>query len=227
QDLVAVVDQGLHRHLDQLGDAVAQVDVVHVELGEAPVRIVLHHGAARGQDAAGVAVAVRAGQVADDVLDQLLGGLEAEQRGVAGLLQGVGLLDDRTPDLVRDVGELAGLPVLHRRPSLRPPPYRGHYLVLPSADLESPTCCLDCGPCRAEATTSTAPSPAPSTPSASAGPSSSPANCSPGRAATPTSTPTCPGSAPTCSPPGCATWSGTAWWSAAGSPRTAPPPPTS
>jgi hypothetical protein len=45
EDFVAVVEQRLHRHLDQLGDAVAQVDVLDGEL-DALRLVVLHHRAA-------------------------------------------------------------------------------------------------------------------------------------------------------------------------------------
>ena len=121
QDLVAVLDQGLHGHGDQLGDPVAEEDVVDVDVQ--PARLVaLGDGTPCGQDAARVGVAVRLREHPDHVLDDLLGRLEVEQRGVAGvqaqdavprLLQQVRLLDHRAADLVTDVAQLVRLPELH------------------------------------------------------------------------------------------------------------------
>ncbi len=185
QHLVAVLQERLHGHGDQLGDAVAEEDVVHAGLGQSHRLVALRHGAAGGQDAARIGVAVRLGKHPDHVLDDLLGGLEAEERriagvqtehAVAGLLERVRLLDDRAPDLVTDLVELAGLPELHLclpDPGLR-------YLVLPSSGLESPTTCLDCVACHvsrrqrralpaAGVTTSSVPPPGPSTPWATGG----------------------------------------------------------
>ncbi len=131
QDLVAVLQEGLHGHGDQFGDAVAEEDVVHVDLGEAHLLVALGHRAAGGEDAARVGVAVGLGEHPDHVLDDLLGRLEAEegrvarveaQDAVARLLQGVGVLDHRAADLVADLVQLARLPELHVRPPQFPEP---------------------------------------------------------------------------------------------------------
>ncbi len=60
EDLVAVVDEGLEHHRDQLGDAVADEDVVDVDVAQAALLVVLRDGGARGVDATGVAVALGA-----------------------------------------------------------------------------------------------------------------------------------------------------------------------
>src|SRR5690606_24011952 len=50
QHLVAVVEKRLQGHHDQFGDAVAEVDVLDVDAGDAVVLEALHDGAAGGQD---------------------------------------------------------------------------------------------------------------------------------------------------------------------------------
>src|SRR5262249_51076172 len=66
--------------------------------------------------------ALRGGQVADDVDQNLVGSLEAERGRVAYvelddppafLLEAFGLFENRTADVVKDVFELAGLTQLH------------------------------------------------------------------------------------------------------------------
>jgi hypothetical protein len=115
EDFVAVVEQRLQSHHDQLGHAVAQVDVLDVEIGEPLLLIVLHDGAPGGQDALGLAVAVRRRQVADDVLEDLVGCVEAERRGVADVqledvlplgLQLHGSFEHRAANVVEHTGEL-------------------------------------------------------------------------------------------------------------------------
>jgi hypothetical protein len=46
EHLVAAVQQGLQRHHDELGDAVAEPDVLDVDAGDALALVVLHHGPA-------------------------------------------------------------------------------------------------------------------------------------------------------------------------------------
>ena len=119
QHLVAVVQQRLQRHRDQLGDAVAEVDVVDVEPGKALDQFVAgEHGAAGGQDALGVRVALRVRQRLDHVAHDHVGRLEAERRGVADVqlqdavalrLQPGRVLVHRAADLVQDVLQLGRL----------------------------------------------------------------------------------------------------------------------
>ena len=119
QHLVAVVQQCLQRHRDQLGDTVAEVDVVDVEAGE-PVDefIAGEHRAAGADDALGVRIALRIGQSLDDVAHDHIGRLEPERRRVADVqlqdavplgLQPGGVLVHRAADLVENVLQLARL----------------------------------------------------------------------------------------------------------------------
>ncbi len=124
QDLVTVLDERLHGHGHQLRDAVAEEHVVDAHL-QAEALVALGDRTAGREDATGVRVAVRLREHPDHVLEDLLGRLEAEQRGVAGvqaqhavarLLQCVGVLDHRAADLVTDLAELVRLPELHCAP---------------------------------------------------------------------------------------------------------------
>ncbi len=117
QYLVAVVQQGLHGHHDQLRDAIADVDVTHLDAVDALFLGVVHHRLAGGEDPLGVGVATGVGQVEDDILNDLLRGLEAEGAGVTDVelddvvtllfhLAGAG--HDRAADVVTDLGHLGG-----------------------------------------------------------------------------------------------------------------------
>ena len=113
QHLIAVVEQGLQRHRDQLGHPVAQVDVVDVEPGEALDQLVAgDHRAPGGQDALRVGVPLGVRQGLDHVAHDHVGRLEAERRRVADVelenavslgLQPRGVLVHRAADLVQDV----------------------------------------------------------------------------------------------------------------------------
>jgi hypothetical protein len=122
QDLVAVVQQCLNGHRGQFGNPVAEEDVINVYVGETEVLVMLHDCTPGRQEAARIAVAVGAGEVADDVLEDFLRGFEAERRrvpdvqpqhAVPGPLQRVRVLDHRSADLIGNPGKLAGLPELH------------------------------------------------------------------------------------------------------------------
>jgi len=58
QDLVAVVEERLERHRDQLGHPVADVDVVDDRVRQSAGLVVLRDGGAGGVDAARVGVAL-------------------------------------------------------------------------------------------------------------------------------------------------------------------------
>ena len=83
EHLVAVVDQALHGHDDELGDAVTDEDVLHVHAPNALLLGALHHRLPRGVEALAVAVALGLRQVSDDVLKKLVGGFKAKGGGVA------------------------------------------------------------------------------------------------------------------------------------------------
>ena len=117
QDLVAVVDERLEHHRDQLGDAVADEDVLDADVAQAVRLVVVRHRGAGGVDALGVAVALRLGQVVDHVGEDRLGRLEAERRRVADVeledpvplgLEPLGLDQDRPADVVADVAAASG-----------------------------------------------------------------------------------------------------------------------
>ena len=118
QDLVAVVEEGLEDHRDELGDAVADEDVLDADVAQPARLVVVHHRGAGGVDALGVAVALRLRQVVDHVGEDRLGRLEAEGCGVADVeledpvplrLEAVCLEQDRPPDVVADSTQLLAL----------------------------------------------------------------------------------------------------------------------
>ena len=118
EHLVAVVEQALHRHDDELADAVAEVDVLDADRREVAQLVVLLDRAPRREDALAVAVALRRRQLLDDVDEDVLGRLEAERRRVADVeledavplvLEPLGLGEHGTTDLVTDVLELLAL----------------------------------------------------------------------------------------------------------------------
>jgi precorrin-6B methylase 2 len=122
QHFVAVVEQRLHRHHDQLGHAVAQVDVLDGDAFDFLLLAVLHHRLARAEQAFGVAVALGGGQVADHVLEDFVRRLEAKRRRVADvqledavafLFQAFGVLEHWAANVVADVGELVRFAELH------------------------------------------------------------------------------------------------------------------
>lgn len=122
QHFIAVVEQGLHGHHDQLGHAVAQVDVLDTDALDLLLLVILHHGLARTEQAFGVAVALGGRQVADDVLEDLIGRFETKGRRVADvqledavafLFQAFGVLEHRAANVVADVGELVRFADLH------------------------------------------------------------------------------------------------------------------
>ena len=118
QDLVAGIEQRVEAEGDQLGRAVAEVDVVDADAGNVLFLRVVHHRLARREQALAVGVARAGRQVADHVLHDLVGRVEAEHGQVADvqlddlvtlLLHLAGLLEHRAADVVAHVGELAGL----------------------------------------------------------------------------------------------------------------------
>ncbi len=122
QHLVTVVEQRLHGHHDQLGDAIAEVDVLDGHAFDLFLLVVLHDGLARAEQAFGVAVALGGWQVADHVLKDFFRCFETERRRVADiqledavafLLQTLGVLEHRPADVVADIGELVRFTDLH------------------------------------------------------------------------------------------------------------------
>ncbi len=119
EHLVAVVEQRLQGHRDELGYPVAQEHVVDVEPGEPVDQFVAgEHGTAGGLNALGIRVALRVGQRLDHVAHDDVGRLEAERRGIADVqledavplgLEPGRVIVHRTADLVQDVLQLGRL----------------------------------------------------------------------------------------------------------------------
>ena len=117
QNLIAVVEQRVHRKLNELGHAVARVDVLHLNIGQALDLRVLHNRLARREQAARVGIAFAVGQLLAHVLDDLIGRAETEGRRVADIeledalalvLHTGGLVDDGAANVIQDVIELGG-----------------------------------------------------------------------------------------------------------------------
>ena len=115
QHFVAIVEQRLQRHHDQLGHTVAQVDVFDADPFHLFLLVVLHHGLAGAEQALGVAVALGSRQVADHVLEDFVRRFKSKGCGVADiqledalafLLQTLGVLEHRAANVITDVGEL-------------------------------------------------------------------------------------------------------------------------
>ncbi|MCY1179110.1 hypothetical protein D9M73_194910 [compost metagenome] len=122
QHFVAVVEQGLHRHHDQLGDAVAQIDVFDADTFDLLLLAVLHDRFTRAEQAFGVTVALGGRQVADHVLENFVRRLETKGRRVADvqledamafLFQAFGVLEHWAANVVADIGELVRFAELH------------------------------------------------------------------------------------------------------------------
>ena len=118
QDLVAVVHERLEHHRDQLGDAVADEDVVDGDVAQAALLVVVRDRRPGGVDALAVAVPLGLGQVVHDVGDDRVRRLEPERRRVADVqlqdpvslgLQPLGLDQDRSADVVPHVLQLLAL----------------------------------------------------------------------------------------------------------------------
>ena len=128
QNLVAGVEQRRHREVDQLAHAVAGIDVVHRDVGQALDLRVLHDGLAGREEATRRGVALAVGELVAHVVDDLVGRPEAKGRRVAdveledvgaALLHAVGLVDHGSAHVVEDVVKLAGLLELAHLASLR------------------------------------------------------------------------------------------------------------
>ncbi len=117
QHFVAAVEQRLHGLHDQFRDAVAEVDVLNGHVTHAARLVVLHDRFARGEQAFGIAVALRGGQVADHVHQDFVRRFETERRRVADVqledfvaffFKAFGVFEHRAANVIADVVELAG-----------------------------------------------------------------------------------------------------------------------
>ena len=117
QNLVAIVEQRVHRKLNEFGHAVARVDVLHLNIGQALDLRVLHNRLACREQAARVGIAFAVGQLLAHILNDLIGRAETKGRGVADVelentlalvLHTGGLVDDGTAHVIQDVIEFSG-----------------------------------------------------------------------------------------------------------------------
>ncbi len=122
QHFIAIVEQGLHGHHDQLGHAIAQVDVFDADTFHLLLLVILHHCFTCAEQAFGVAVALGGRQVADHVLEDFVRRFETKRRRVANvqledamafLFQAFGVLEHWAANVVADVGELVRFADLH------------------------------------------------------------------------------------------------------------------
>src|SRR5574343_259091 len=118
QDFIAGIEQGVHRHDDQLGDPVTNVDILQRHALDTFLLGIVHDRLARGKDTLRIRITGRIGQVADDVLLDFLGRIKAECGQVADVqlddfvalfLHLLGFLQHRAANVVADVGEFGGL----------------------------------------------------------------------------------------------------------------------
>ena len=112
QHFVATVEQGVHRHDDQFGRAIAQVNVVDGDAGDILALRVMHDGLARREHAFRIRIAGRVLQIEHHVAHDFIGRIEAEYGQIADIELGdlvafffhlPGFFQDRAADVVADV----------------------------------------------------------------------------------------------------------------------------
>ena len=117
QNLVTVIEQRVHRKLDELGHAVARVDMLHLNIGQALDLRVLHNRLARGEQTARVGIAFAVGQLLAHVLNDLIGRAETKGRRItdielenalAFVLHTGSLVDDGAAHVIQDVLKFGG-----------------------------------------------------------------------------------------------------------------------
>ena len=118
EDLVAIVEQRLRRHGNELGDAVAHVDIIDVEGREILQLIARHNRTARRDNALGRGITLGRGQRRNHVSHDDVRRVEAKdgwvtgvelQNGMAVELHALGLGGHRAADVVCDALELVCL----------------------------------------------------------------------------------------------------------------------
>ena len=83
QHFVTTVEQRVHRHDDQLGHAIADVNILDTHPLDVFLLGVVHHRLACRENPLGIGVTGGIGQIADDVLLDFLGGIKTESRQIA------------------------------------------------------------------------------------------------------------------------------------------------
>jgi len=117
QHLIADIEQGIHRHHDQLGNAITQVNVIQRHALDLLLLAVVHDRLARRENPLGIGITGRIRQIADHVLLDLFGRIKAERGQVADVqlddlvalfLHLLGFLQHGAADVIADVGEFGG-----------------------------------------------------------------------------------------------------------------------
>src|SRR5262249_40207130 len=129
QDLVTVIEQRLQRHHDQLGDPVAEEDIVGRHAADAAAAEELGNSLTGRLNAAGIAVTLRFGDVLDHVAEYVVRRVQAKRGRVAqvelddlvsGSLELASSPEDRSAYVVPDAAQPARLRNKHVSiPSLR------------------------------------------------------------------------------------------------------------
>ena len=116
--LVTVVEQALHGHDDHLGNAVPDVNVLDLDPCDPLELTLLHDRLAGGKQALRIAVRLGRPYVENDIMDDLVGRIEAEDRRVAAVelyyrkplvFEPLRFFEERAADLVADVLHLVRL----------------------------------------------------------------------------------------------------------------------
>ena len=117
QNLVAIVEQRVHRKLNELGHAVARVDMLHLNIGQALDLRILHDRLARREQTARVGIAFAVGQLLAHVLNDLIGRAETKGRRItdveledalAFVLHTGCLVDNGAAHVIQNVLEFGG-----------------------------------------------------------------------------------------------------------------------
>ena len=131
QYLVAGIQQCLHGHHNQLADAIAQINVINIDFGNAPLLAVVHHGLSGRKQAFGFHVALSLVHVVNDVLLDFFRNVELEgcrvadvqlQNPVPFFFEPAGFTQNHATNFITDIVEFGGFEiVLHGSlgPSLR------------------------------------------------------------------------------------------------------------
>ena len=118
EDLVTVVEQRIHGELDEFGDAIAGVDVLHTHVGQVLDLRVLHDGLARREEPARIRVALAVGQLLAHVGYDLVRRAETKGGRIADVelqdtqafrLHSGGLVGHGAANIVENVIELGRL----------------------------------------------------------------------------------------------------------------------
>ena len=118
QHLVTRIEQSIHGHHDQFGHPVPDVDILQRHALDLFLLRVMHHRLTRRKDPLRIGVARRVGQVADHIELDFLRRIEAKGAKIADIelddlvpfiFHALGLLKDRSADVITDVGQLVRL----------------------------------------------------------------------------------------------------------------------